>query len=166
MGLLRKFKHLTAPGWLINRHFAKDDLDAIETAIDASEKAHRGEICVVIEGALPFAALWHEENSRQRAARLFLEYGVDQTREATGILLYIQLLDHQLEILADRGIAGRVPQAVWEDICHATEADFAAGRYRDGLVSAIGRISALLAEHFPAAADDNPNELGNRPRLR
>ena len=62
--------------------------------------------------------------------------------------------------------AGRVPQAVWEDICHATEADFAAGRYRDGLVSAIGRISALLAEHFPAAADDNPNELGNRPRLR
>lgn len=166
MGLLRKLKHLTAPGWLVRRHFGKADLDAVEAAIAASEKSHRGEICVVIEGALPFAALWHEEDSRQRAARLFREYGVDQTREATGILLYIQLLDHQLEILADRGISALVPQAVWDEICHAVESEFAAGRYREGTVSAIGRIGTLLAEHFPATAGDNPNELGNRPRLR
>jgi len=166
MGLLRKLKHLTAPGWLIRRAFRKADLDAIETTIDRSEKTHRGEICVVIEGALPFAALWHETDCRHRAAALFKEYGVDQTREATGILLYIQLLDHQLEILADSGISACVPQALWDEICHAVEAEFAAGHYRDGVILAVERISTLLAEHFPATAGDNPNELGNRPRLR
>ncbi|WP_374328186.1 TPM domain-containing protein [Azonexus sp.] len=166
MGLLRKLKHLTAPGWLVRRHFGKADLDAVEAAIAASEKSHRGEICVVIEGALPYAALWHETDCRQRAGELFREYGIDRTREATGILLYIQLLDHQLEILADHGISAQVPQAVWDEICHAVEREFAAGRYREGTVSAIGRIGALLAEHFPATADDNPDELANRPRLR
>ena len=164
MGLLRKLKHLTAPGCLVRRAFREADLDAVTTAISQSETRHRGEICIVVEGPLPFAALRHETTNRQRAGELFAVYGVDRTREASGILLYVQLVDHCVEILADRGIAAVVAQTEWDAICREIETDFAAGRYRNGLVNAVDRMTALLAAHFPAG-DDNPNELGNRPRL-
>jgi uncharacterized membrane protein YgcG len=164
MGLIRKLKHLTAPGWLVRRTFRKADLDAVTAAITQSETRHRGEICVVIEGPLPFTALWHETDCRQRAGELFAHYGVDRTREASGILLYVQLLDHCVEILADHGIAALVEQAAWDAVCREIEIDFAAGHYRNGLLKAVDRMTALLATHFPNN-DDNPNELSNRPRL-
>lgn len=158
-------KHLTAPGWLLRRHFAKADLDALTAAIAAAEQGHAGEICVVIEATLPFAALRRGLDSRARAGEMFALYGVDRTRAASGVLLYVQLLDRRLEILADRGIAGRVAQAEWDAISAACSRDFAAGRPCAGLIDAVGRIGALLAEHFPATGD-NPDELANRPRLR
>lgn len=164
MRIGHSLKHLTAPGWLVRRAFPAADLEAIGAAIGTSETRHRGELRVVIEGALPLAALWRDHDSRTRAGELFARYAVDQTREASGILLYIQLLDHQVEILADRGIAARVEPAAWTAICRELEEAFAGGHYRAGVLAAIERMTALLAEHFPAG-DDNPNELPDRPTV-
>lgn len=164
MSLWRKLKHLTAAGWLVRRAFRKDDLEAIAKAVRQSEQAHRGEICVVIEGPLPFSVLWHDTDCRSRAAELFKRYQVDQTREASGILIYVQLLDRQVEILADTGIAARVAPAEWAAICHDIEAAFAAGAWQKGLLDAVDRMTALLSMHFPATTD-NPDELDNRPKL-
>jgi uncharacterized membrane protein len=164
MRLGHTLKHLTAPGWLVRRAFPAADLEAIGAAIGASETRHRGELRVVIEGALPLAALWRDDDSRSRAGDLFARYAVDRTREASGILLYLQLLDHRVEILADRGIAARVEPATWAIICRELEEDFAGGHYRAGVLSAIAAISAVLEQHFPAG-DDNPNELPDQPQV-
>ena len=65
-------------------------------------------------------------------------------------------------VLADRGIAQRVPQAQWDALCRGLEAAFRQKNYRDGALEAITKASELLVQHFPAPTE-NPNELPNRP---
>lgn len=162
--LRRLLKHLSSPGWWARRAFRADDLAAIGAAIKASETKHRGEIRIAIEGPLPLGTLLRDESCRDRAASLFQSLGVAATREANGILVYVQLVDRRVEMLADHGISALVPPADWSAICRRMETAFAAGNYRGGMVDAIAHITALLTEHFPASGD-NPNELDDAPTL-
>jgi uncharacterized membrane protein len=86
------------------------------------------------------------------------------TEENSGILIYVELADRRVEILADRGIAARVPQAEWDAICREMEEAFRAGQWRQGALAAVAHAGALLAEHFPAG-ERNPNELPDRPLM-
>mgnify|MGYP001305519247 CR=1 FL=1 len=131
-------------------------------AIGQSERLHRGELRFVIEGPLPWAVLWRDQPLRARAAQVFAETGVWDTEDNSGILIYVQLIDRRVEILADRGVARVVPQYEWEAICRKMEQAFHEGDYRGGALSAIARAGTLLVRHFPAAAD-NANELSDRP---
>lgn len=162
MDVARILKHLTLPAWWTHRAFGHDDLAAISAAVTASERAHRGELRFVVEGPLPLASLWRGESARQRGAGLFAQYRVWDTEENSGILIYVQLVDRRVEILADRGIAARVPQAEWDAICREMEQAFRAGRWREGALAAVARAGELLARHFPPGAD-NPNELPDAP---
>lgn len=164
MHLARTLKHLSTPGWLARRAFRAADREAIRAAIAASEQQHRGELRFVAEGPLPLRALLAGQSARGRAAELFGRLGVANTREASGILIYVQLVDHQVEILADRGIAARVAQSEWDAICHEMEEAFRHHAYRRGVLEAIQRASRLLATHFPARPD-NINELEDRPEV-
>ena len=80
------------------------------------------------------------------------------------MLLYVQLVDRDIEIVADRGIAARVPQSEWEEICRAMEEAFRQRRFVEGTMEAIERVTTLLAKNFPAEGL-NRNELPDRPRL-
>ena len=93
---------------------------------------------------------------------MFSLLDVWDTEENTGVLIYVQLIDHAIEIVADRGIAKRVPQAEWDAICRAMERAFRADRYEQGALEAIGTVTAILARHFPPGAA-NPNELPDKP---
>ena len=161
----RLFKHLTSPGWWARRAFRAADLAAIGAAVKASETRHRGEIRIAIEGPLPWRSLRLGETSRQRAGHLFEKLGVAATREASGVLVYVQLIDRRVEILADRGIATQVDASAWAAICRQMETAFAAGRHRQGMLDAIAQIGNLLACHFPALPGDNPNELDDAPTV-
>lgn len=163
MRLMRMLKHLSAPSGMLHRNLSDGMLDAITAAIAQGETAHRGEIRIVLEGALPLSSLWRNESPRQRAANLFVSYGIGQTREASGILVYIQLLERRVEILGDQGIASHVTQHEWDSLCRSMEASFAKGDFKNGLLNAVDRMNILLTTHFPADAEDNPNELENRP---
>jgi uncharacterized membrane protein YgcG len=160
----RILKHLATPGWTSRRQFRHADREAIGAAVAASEQSHRGELCIVIEGPLPVGSLLKGHSARQRAAELFQRFGVGNTKEATGILIYVQLVDRHVEVLADHGIDARVSQAEWEIICREMEAAFADGAWRRGVLEAIDRATRLLALHFPARTF-NANELGDRPRF-
>ena len=162
MKLSRVFKHLLLPGWWVQRAFARGDLAAIGAAITTCEQSHRGELRFVAEGSLPLAVLWRGLSPRARAADLFADLRIWDTAENSGILIYVQLLDRHVEILADRGIAARVPQAEWDSLCREMEARFRRGEWRDGALQAIARAGELLARHFPAGAS-NPNELPDQP---
>lgn len=158
----RVLKHLLTPAWLARRAFRAPDLAAIEQAVKASERLHRGELRFVIEGPLPFIYLLREMSARARAEELFARLGVWDTEANSGILIYVQLVDRRVEILADRGIAARVPQEKWDEICRRMEAAFRLKAYRRGALEAVDDATRLLMLHFPSRRETS-DELPDRP---
>lgn len=95
------------------------------------------------------------------AAEQFYTRAVSRKQERSGILIFVSLAEHYARIIADDGIAERVPQSVWQDAVDALVADVRDGRVADGFVAAIGMCSAVLAEHYPSEGR-GPNELPDR----
>ena len=119
MVIARALKHLFTPHWVALRAFPPPVLAKIEQAVKSSERAHRGEIRFAVEGPLHLAHL--RLSTRERARQMFGELGVWDTAENSGVLIYVQLVDRRIEIVADRGIATKVAQAEWEAICRTME---------------------------------------------
>jgi hypothetical protein len=164
MAITRVLKHLLMPGWLARRAFRAADVEAIALAVAASEGEHRGELRLVAEGPMPVACLWHGVSPRQRALELFGSLRIWDTADNSGVLVYVQLVDRRVEILADRAIAAKVTQAEWDAVCREMEKAFAARAYRRGALDAIDRITRMLALHFPARGERR-NELPDTPIL-
>jgi uncharacterized membrane protein len=164
MSFARALRHLFAAPWLVRRALPAPALERIEGAIAASEQRHRGEIRFAVEGALEFLPVARGLTPRERALDVFSRLKVWDTEENTGVLVYLQLVERHIEIIADRGIARRIPQAQWNAICARMEQAFRAKRYEAGIVAGIGEISDVLAAHFPSGAD-NADELSNKPAV-
>jgi uncharacterized membrane protein len=164
MSLSRTLRHAFIPGWVARRQFTPGVLAAIEHAIRQSEQSHSGELRFVAEGDLHLPAVARGLTPRERAHQVFGSLGVWDTTENSGVLIYVQCVDRAIEIVADRGIAARVPQAEWDAICRRMEAAYRGGQFEAGSVAGIREITALLARHFPPGAS-NPDELPDRPVL-
>jgi hypothetical protein len=164
MDLRRLLRHLFLPPWRLNRAFPRRTLEAIERAIAASEAGHRGELRFAAEAGLDLLPLLRGMTPRQRAVDLFSGLRVWDTEHNSGVLIYVQLADRRVEILADRGIAARVPQAQWDAICRGMEQAFGRGEFEAGSLEAVLRVGALLGAQLPPGAV-NPDELPNRPLL-
>ena len=164
MDLRRFWRHILMSPVLARRRFPPAAMEAIERETAAQEKRHRGEIRFVVEAELTTGQLWRDLGSRDRARQVFSEHGVWNTEENTGVLIYLLLADHRVEVVADRGITARVADTEWQSICRAMEAHFREGRFEEGAIAGIRAVSGLLALHFPAR-DQNPDELSNRPLL-
>lgn len=164
MQIGRMFRHLVTPSWVLGRVFTPAVMTAIEEAVKESETLHRGEIRFAVEAGLDLDELRRGTSARERAVEVFSRLRVWDTAENSGVLIYVQWLDRQVEIVADRGIAAQVPQAEWEQICHRMEAAFRDGRFGEGSAEAVRAVGQLLAVRFPARSD-NPNELPDRPVL-
>lgn len=98
---------------------------------------------------------------RRRAIDLFRASAERKTRGRTGILVYLSLAERRAEIVADEAIHGRTEPDVWGAAMAALIDEVKAGRPGEGLVLAIDRIGAVLAEILPPETD-NPNELPDR----
>ena len=162
VNIKRWFRHLFIPPWAWRRAFPHATLDAIETAVRDSETRHGGEIRFAIENSLAPSLVWRGMSGRERAVEMFSNQRVWDTEHNSGVLIYLLLADHDIEIVADRGIADRVDPAVWEQVAQTMEAAFRNGQFEQGALAGIARISDLLAEHFPPSGD-NLDELANRP---
>jgi uncharacterized membrane protein len=164
MELKRFWRHVRMTPWKAARAFPRGTLEAIERVVGEEERRHRGEIRFVVEAELTSAQLWRNLRSRARALEVFAMLGVWDTMEKTGVLIYVLLADRKVEIVADRGVAARIPQEEWQAICRAMQEAFGSGRYEEGALAGIRAISERLAAHFPADGT-NPDELPNRPVL-
>jgi putative membrane protein len=91
----------------------------------------------------------------------FSEHGLHYTREHTGILILVSLLEHRVEVLADRGINAKVEPDTWQEIAGILTMGLKSGKAADAFCKAIDRCGEILATHFPRAEDDK-NELPNR----
>ncbi|HEX4779714.1 MAG TPA: TPM domain-containing protein, partial [Usitatibacter sp.] len=122
-----------------------------------------GEICFVVEAELSSWQLWHDVGTRQRAREIFALRGVWNTEENNGVLVYVLLAEHAVEIVADRGIATRVDESQWRSVCAAMEKAFAEGRFQEGAVQGVRGVAELLGREYPGHA--HANELPDRPVL-
>ena len=161
----RLLKHLLVPPWAARRSFPPATLKKIEEAVRASEQEHDGELRFVVESVLPLHYLLGKKPSRRRAEDLFAQLKVWDTEHNSGVLIYVQLLNRHIDIVADRGIAARVEQTEWDAVCRAMEAEFRAGKFEAGALEGLSRVTRILARHFPSRGA-RPNELPDRPLVR
>lgn len=104
-----------------------------------------------------------EERVARAAARAFHEAGLVETRDRTGILIYVSLLEHRVVVLADRGIDSRVEPGTWDAVVARIIDGIKGDHAEAGLADGIRMCGEILAERFPPRADDT-NELPNAPR--
>lgn len=162
VNLKRWLVHLFTPPWRWRLTFPGELLSEIEKTVKQSERRHRGEIRFAIENSLAPVRIWQGVSARERALEVFSDLQVWDTEENSGVLIYLLLADHEVHIVADRGIARRVAQAEWNSIAEAMQTAFRNGDFRQGSLTGIEQINRLLAGHFPAG-EENPNELSDRP---
>ena len=142
-------------------------LDRLENQVAASEKQHSGEIRLCVEASLPLSYLWRNATARERAVTMFGKLRVWDTELNNGVLIYLLLAEHAIEIVADRGLARHVPQSHWDGVLAGMRRAFSAGQFEQGLADAVQAVDTVLAQHFPLQhAQANPDELPNRAHLR
>ena len=115
-----------------------------------------------------------EKAVTNRAMRYFTESGVYCTKEHTGILIFVSYLEHEVRIIADKGLNDKIPNDLWTQVADEIAQDIAKGSVKDGFIKAIEKCGALFTENFPLenaeaagssatdeSSDVNPNELSN-----
>lgn len=176
--LVRLARHLWLDAGDARRAVGPDALQRLESRVRDSERQHIGEICLCVEASLPLSYLWRHLKGtpiavvvRERAVTLFGKLRVWDTELNNGVLIYLQLAEHRIEIVADRAVARSVNDAEWQHLISDVTPEFRAGRYEEGLARAIDAVSAALRSGFPATdlgdeAAARANQLPNRPVVR
>lgn len=160
--LARVLRHLFA-GDARNR-FPAVAMDRITAAIGEGERRHHGEVCFAVESTLPLRQIMRGVQARARAEAAFASLRVWDTNANNGVLVYLLLADHRIEIVADRGLHGLVSDAQWRGVCQQLEERLRRGDPADAVVVAIQEVSDLLAAHFPQApGTTDVDELPDRP---
>jgi uncharacterized membrane protein len=166
MSIGRWLRHWFKTPYAVRKAFGEPALERIQQAIADSEREHGGEIRFAVEGALPWSYLKRDAPARQRAEMVFAKLRVWDTEMNNGVLIYVELADHSIEIVADRGIARHVPRSEWDAIAQVMREHFRAGRFESGTIEAVGAVGALLARHYPLAdGARDVDELPNRPAV-
>jgi len=168
--MMARLQRLLRHRWLddadTRRALPPATLQRLAQHVADSERRHTGEIRIYVEPGLPTSYLWREATPRERAIAMFAKLGVWDTEQNNGVLIYLLLAEHAIEVVADRGLTRHVSPAQWQAIVGHMSGAFRAGRYEEGLKQAVDEVTALLVKHFPAAPGAaNANELPDEPVL-
>ena len=166
----RVLRHRSQDTTDTRRAIPADMVQRLMERVAASEQRHTGEIRIYVESSLPSSYLWRGADTRERAVMMFSKLRVWDTAHNNGVLIYLMLAEHAIELVADRGIDAHVPAQHWQMVVTRMADAFRSNRYEDGLTQALEEVSAVLVEHFPAmdaagASQPNPNELPDAPGL-
>jgi putative membrane protein len=107
-----------------------------------------------------------EHHVHQRATAAFVENEVFHTRDRTGVLIFLSLLERRVVVLGDSGINARVEDHEWDDIVREIVEGMRAGAPGRALAGAIRRCGDLLARHGVAIRDDDTDELADELRMK
>lgn len=164
---LRIFKHRWLDESDVRRALDAKALQRLQERVAVSERQHSGEIRVCVEAGLPWSYLWRGASARERAVAMFGKLRVWDTEHNNGVLIYLLLAEHRIEIVADRGLNRHVTAAQWHALTDGMAAAFKAGQYEAGLNAAVDSVSAMLTQHFAVVGHlANPNELPDAPVIQ
>ncbi len=165
--LTRAARHRWLDAADAHRLLSSKGLALLQAQVEASERCHSGEIRICVEAGLPLSYLWRGATARERAVALFGKLKVWDTEQNNGVLIYLLLAEHRVEVIADRGLSTRVPADEWQGLAAEMTAAFRAGHFVRGLETAVKRVHRALVAHFPLAPGEvNPNELPDPVVLR
>lgn len=142
----------------IKKYLSKEELDSITNHIADTEKFTSGEIRICFNKN----TAWSERKltSREIAVKEFHKLGMHNTKDKTGILLYVFFKERKFEIIADTGINDKISQQKWDVITNHLITEFKLGNYAAGVLKALDEIKEVLIKEFPRK-DDDINELSN-----
>lgn len=163
-------KHRWQDDAAARRGLTPDVVERLMRRVKASEGRHSGEVRIVVESSLPSSYLWRspsmQELARQRALTLFGKLRVWDTEHNNGVLIYLLLAEHMIEIVADRGLNQHVPAHDWQGVIQRMGEPLQQGEYEDGLTLALQEVSAVLVRHFPLTeGTPHHNQLPDRPLI-
>ncbi|MEN6671229.1 TPM domain-containing protein [Psychrobacter sp. B38] len=128
--------------------------------VTSAERGHRGEVFLIIENHLPIQDAYYI-NCRERAIDLFSEYHVWDTEENTGVLVYVNICEHQLEIVADRGISAHVSPTVWQAMCEKAVSGIANKKTEESVGELLAEVGQVLRQYYQLEDNPSGNELSN-----
>jgi uncharacterized membrane protein len=158
----RWFRQSLYMPWLASRCFDAAASAAIEQAVSVAEMGHAGEIRVVVEGHLPLSSALRQ-GTTGRARDLFSSLRVWDTALNSGVLLYVNLCEHRVEIVADRGINSKIEASRWQSICQSVTTKLSENQYQQGVVLGVELIGITLNEFYKVLESEAGNELSNAP---
>lgn len=128
--------------------------------VESAEQGHRGEVFLIVENHLPIQDAYYI-NCRERAIDLFSEYRVWDTEENTGVLVYVNICEHQLEIVADRGISAHVSPTVWHAMCEKALSGIANKKTEESVAELLDEVGQVLRQYYQLEDNPSGNELSN-----
>ncbi|MDR6857894.1 TPM domain-containing protein [Variovorax guangxiensis] len=162
--LLRLWRHRWIDAADVRRALPPEALQRLGARVAASERRHSGEVRICIEAGLPWSYIRRAAAARERAITMFGKLRVWDTAHNNGVLIYLLMAEHAIEIVADRGIDAHVNAQEWAAMAKRMGAAFREGRFEDGITHALEEVSALLVAHFPLAeGEPDRNELPDEP---
>jgi uncharacterized membrane protein len=165
-GMARLWAHIKHDERDARRLFPDAALERVERAVEEGERRHGAELRVAIEASLPLHRVLRGLAPRERAIEVFGELRVWDTEANNGVLLYVLLADHAIELVADRAAAKVLGQPVMERICATMHDAFKRGHYEHGVLAAVASLHERLVEAFPPSPQVlDEDELPNRPAI-
>jgi uncharacterized membrane protein len=143
---------------LIYEFMNDDELLRISNKIKEMESSTAGEIRVCVKEKKP--VFQKRKSTHSLAHKEFFRLKMNETRDKTGILIFLILKERKFHILADEGINKKVPEDTWNNICSEMQQKFQKGYFCNGIIYGVESVGKILSEHFPIKADDT-NELSN-----
>lgn len=133
--------------------FTEEEKQQLVNAIQKAEQRTSGEVRLFVESRCRFV------DPMDRAKELFLQLGMDKTKDRNGTLVYVAVKDHQAAILGDTGIHQKVGQRYWEDEIGKMLFHFKQEHLAEGLTLVINDIGEALHTYFPYDRQTDKNEL-------
>lgn len=106
-----------------------------------------------------------DQSTKKRAESAFLDEEVFNTRHRTGIMIFVSFFEHEVIVMADRGISKVVDQKEWDKMVGNLIDNIRKGKVTDGLVAAVNRCGEILLEKGFQKTSDDVNELRDDLRL-
>ncbi len=100
------------------------------------------------------------EEVDEAAITNFYLNGLHQTRDQTGIIIYVSVYERMVQVLADKGINDKVDPKVWDEVVQLVTKGIRTGAPADGICKAVAKCGELITENFPIKPDDT-DELPN-----
>ena len=130
-----------------------------------------GAIGALLPNLLPALKRWlvsreyMDESCRQSAENAFLEEEIFNTRHRTGIMIFISFFEHEVIVMADRGISKVVEQSEWDKIVAELITNIRSGKMVEGVEAGIRRCGEILLEKGFQKTSDDINELRDDLRI-
>lgn len=97
----------------------------------------------------------------QRAIEAFFEHNLHMTKRHNGVLIFVSLLEHKIQIITDSGVKAKIDQKIWDEIVNDFGQKVSKSTLSEALKEAISSAAIVLEKYFPLDGKEKSNELKN-----